>query len=124
MKVRIAGNSIRFRLKQAEVTHFGNVGTISEVVRFGIAPTDQLSFALQSHDAGTFHISYENNQVTVQVPHATRVQWTNTNLVGFEEWIDTGKGETIKILVEKDFKCLDRNDPEDEDAYPNPSMHC
>jgi len=124
MKVRIAGNSIRFRLKQSEVKHFQETGEISEIVRFGISTADQLSFTLQTFTANSFQILYQCNAVVVLIPQSISNEWAATEQVGFDATVDTGKGEAIYILVEKDFKCLDRNDIEDEDAYPNPNMHC
>lgn len=44
MKVRISGNSIRFCLKQPEVKQFEQVGEMSEVIIFGPAATEKLSF--------------------------------------------------------------------------------
>ena len=124
MKVRISGNSIRFRLKQSEVKRFAQTGEIKEETAFGVAATDKLSFILKEGIAPQFEISFEANTVTVKAPAIVCAEWTQTELVGFEETIATGKGETIKILVEKDFKCLDGIGAEDEDAYPNPGLHC
>lgn len=124
MKVRISGNSIRFRLKQTEVRRFKEEGKIKEAVRFGVDTADQLSFVLQTTPLDNFQLSFQSNAIIVQVPQSTSDEWTSTELVGFEEKIDTGKGESITVLVEKDFKCLDRTDMDDEDAYPNPNMHC
>ena len=58
------------------------------------------------------------------MPETICTEWSETELVGFEETIDTGKRETIKLLVEKDFKCLDGTAAENEDAYPNPNVEC
>jgi hypothetical protein len=124
MKVRISGNSIRFRLRQSEVKRFQQTGEIKEVTAFGGAAADRLTFVLKEGVAAEFQVKYEANTVTVEAPQSVCTEWTQTELVGFEELIDTGKGETIKILVEKDFKCLDGSDTENEDAFPNPNLHC
>jgi len=124
MKIRISGNSIRFRLKQSEVKQFKEQGEIRETICFGSEAADQLSFVLKAVPSDSFDLSFQSNNIVVQVPQSTGDEWTNTELVGFEEMVDTGRGEQINILVEKDFKCLDGNDIEDADAYPNPNMHC
>ena len=124
MKIRIQGNSIRFRLKQMEVKHFREEGEIKEETSFGILPADKLSFILKACTSGTFKISFESSVVMLQVPAVMCAEWTNTDLVGFEEEVATGKGETIRVLVQKDFKCLDGSDADDEDAYPNPNQYC
>ena len=124
MKIRIQGNSLRFRLKQTEVKRFREEGEVKEETSFGILPADKLSFVLKAGGSGTFKISFESNVVMLQVPATLSAEWTNTDLVGFEEEVTTGKGETIRVLVEKDFKCLDGFDVDNEDAYPNPNQYC
>ena len=124
MKIRIQGNSIRFRLKQQEVKHFREEGEIKEQILFGFLPADKLTFMLKARNSDSFKITWEANVVMLHVPAVTCAQWTNTDLVGFEEEVTTGQGETIKVLVEKDFKCLDGSDVDNEDAYPNPSQYC
>jgi hypothetical protein len=124
MKVRIQGNSLRFRLKQSELHLFREQGEVKEVTTFGPAVSNQLSFILQQTSSGNFSITYQSNTIILAVPQHICTKWTDTELVGFEESIQTGGGESIKILVEKDFKCLDRPDIVDEDAFPNPNLHC
>lgn len=124
MKIRISGNSIRFRLKQTEVKRFAEDGEIKEEILFGMLPADKLSFILKARNSDSFEITWESNIVMLQVPADVWAEWTNTDLVGFEKEIITGKGQTITILVEKDFKCLDGTDVDNEDAYPNPDQHC
>ncbi|MDN3656172.1 hypothetical protein QWZ08_11075 [Ferruginibacter paludis] len=124
MKIRISGNSIRFRLKQTEVKQFGEEGEIKEELSFGMLPADKLSFMLKAGNTSSFAISWESNQIMLQVPAALQAEWTNTDLVGFEKDIATGQGQLIRILVEKDFKCLDGSGVENEDTYSNPNQVC
>ena len=124
MKIRIQGNSIRFRLKQTEVKHFNEEGEIKEELSFGILPADKLSFVLKAGGSGAFTITFESNVVMLQVPAVICAEWTNTDLVGFEEKVTIGEGEMITVLIEKDFKCLDGSDVDNKDTYPNPNQHC
>ena len=124
MKIRISGNSIRFRLRQGEVKHFREEGEINEETSFGSLPADKLSFLLKAANSGKFYITWSLNIVTLQVPKVLCEQWTNTDLVGFEEDVTTDGQATIRILVEKDFKCLDGTDADNEVAYPNPNQFC
>ena len=124
MKVRISGNSIRFRVKQSEVQRFEQEGKLSEVTEFGLEQEDALTFTLSVVDNNNFRLKNTANTVTIEVPETIVKKWTQTELVGFEESIDTGKGRIIKVLVEKDFKCLDGSDKENEDSFPNPNLHC
>jgi hypothetical protein len=52
------------------------------------------------------------------------LEWVQTGQIGFEGKVDTGKGRTIAILVEKDFMCIDGNERDNEGAYPNPMGNC
>ncbi|MDQ6902906.1 MAG: hypothetical protein M3139_07840 [Bacteroidota bacterium] len=124
MKIRISENSIRFRLKQQEVKYFMEEGEIKEEISFGFLPMDKLSFVLKASKSGRFKIIWESNTVILHVPEAKCEQWTNTDLVGFEEDVTTEGQATKSILVEKDFQCLDGTEADNEDAYPNPNQFC
>lgn len=123
MKIRILKNSLRFRLKQPEVEDFKRHGKIMEVLEFGEDAKDQLGFGLEISGSQTLSVVFSMNKTVIHVPAALAEAWTNTEMVGFDGKIDTGKGRTIDLLVEKDFKCLDERQ-EDEGAYPNPQKSC
>jgi hypothetical protein len=124
MKVRILGNSIRFRLKKPEVNQFEQEGKVTETTEFGPEPADQLRFSLETYNGQTLAIQFLSNTTTLQVPQKFALEWTKTDKVGFDGEIDTGKGRTIRILVEKDFMCIDGNEEDNEGAYPNPMTNC
>jgi hypothetical protein len=124
MKIRIQGNSIRFRLKQFEVEAFKEKRIIKEVLSFGTEEQNQLQFILCSGNTSEFTLEQNSTIIQLNVPENIANEWTNTNLVGFEEKIRTAKGKEINILVEKDFKCLDRSDEDEAGSYPNPLKQC
>lgn len=51
-------------------------------------------------------------------------RWTDSDLVGFDAIVETSNGDGLKVLVEKDFKCLDGSDEDNVGAYPNPAKEC
>jgi hypothetical protein len=120
MKVRISGNKIRFRLKEPEVRRFQQDGIISEVLAFGFSQADQLTFTLKKVDESEMSVSFLSSQVSFYIPKARADDWTSTDLVGFEATVNTGQGKVILLLVEKDFKCLDAREEDNEGSYPNP----
>jgi hypothetical protein len=124
MKVRILGNSIRFRLKKPEVSQFERFGKVTEITAFGPEAADQIRFVLKTHSGSELALDFHANTTTVKIPPALAKQWTETELVGFDGKVDTGKGKTISILVEKDFACIDGNEADNEGAYPNPMTFC
>lgn len=124
MKVRIQGNSLRFRLKQPEVKRLGKERFLKETVEFGASASDQLSFVLAADNSNSMTINYTNSTITVTIPNALIDEWIQTDLVGFDEKIKTEKGKEIKVLVEKDFACLDGSEEENAGTYPNPLKNC
>lgn len=124
MKVRILGNSIRFRLKKPEVSQFEKEGSVTETIEFGPEPADQIHFCLQKHTGPELAVSFHANTSTIKVPQPLAQDWTQTDRVGFDGKVDTGKGRTINVLVEKDFMCIDGGEADNEGAYPNPMANC
>jgi hypothetical protein len=120
MKVRIAGNKIRFRLKEPEVQQLQQKKSVSEVLAFGESENEQLKFTLATGDIESISISFESGETTVLIPPALSAEWTSSALVGFDAEVDTGKGRTISLLVEKDFMCMDGREEDNLGSYPNP----
>ena len=123
MKIRIQGNSIRFRLKQFEVETLVDKKIVKEVICFGEVEKDQLQFILQVAN-GDFSLEQHSTIIQLNIPENKAEEWTQTDLVGFEQNIRTANGKEINILVEKDFKCLTRSDEEEAGSYPNPMKQC
>jgi len=72
----------------------------------------------------SFLLRFRSTTISLQVPQQLVREWTLTDLVGFEEEIQTAKGKAVKVLVEKDFACLDKTVEENEGTYPNPKADC
>ena len=118
MKIRINGNSIRLRLTKTEIATFGEIGIVSETINFGHS---KLTYILKKSDVKTLEASYHANEIEVSVPNEQARIWTNTDLVSLDEFTTISEKETLRILVEKDFKCLNPRIHEDEtDHYPHP----
>jgi hypothetical protein len=124
MKLRIKGNSIRLRLLRSEVDRFEVAGQISETIEFG--GSSFLRYALvMSPEATEVSARFRGNELAIVVPRTLAREWASGNDVGFDGEQSVGSGETLTILVEKDFVCLDRpNDPDRADAFPNPNLTC
>lgn len=123
MKLRIKGNSIRLRLLRGEVAEFGAAGILRETIDFGAA---SLNYILQT-SAETEKISaiFSDGKIVVSLPPAMAREWTEMDLISLHGEQPINGGEVLKILVEKDFICLDRpNDEDNRDAYPNLSHKC
>ena len=114
MKIRIKGNSLRYRLTKSDVNSLAGEGHIQEQTNFLEQP---LTYAIKTSEGNTLTAEYTNNVITLFIPAFMITELTNTDKVGFEE-----KGGPIYLLVEKDFTCLDNIDEDQSDNYPNPLL--
>ena len=123
MKLRIKGNSIRLRLLRSEVDKFAADRKIWEDVGFGAST---LRYSLQmSPEAKSIEARFGNNEIEVLIPEAAAQAWATNGDVGFEAEQRIGNTETLAIVIEKDFVCIDRpDDPDRDDAFPNPNSTC
>lgn len=124
MKIRIQGNSIRYRLRQPEVEFFKIYGSVIETIQLGKELTDRLVFILKRSLNDEIAVQYADKTTIINVPGSLAERWVSSDLVGFDAAIDIGNGNVLKVLVEKDFKCLDGSDEDNVGAYPNPAEQC
>jgi hypothetical protein len=123
MKIRIKGNSVRIRLSRTETGLLATEGNLQEQTMF---MNGTFTYALQSKmgiselDAG-----FANNTITVYVPQAIAAEWADNQTVGYSNTIALPDGNSLFVLVEKDFKCIDGDVSEDQsDNYENPLQTC
>lgn len=117
MKIRIRGNSVRFRLSRSEVNIFGKEGYIEEQTEFG---NECFVYAVQKSNGNEIQASFDGTKITMLVPEDILKKWTETQVVGFDNVIDLGEGKELYLLLEKDFKCLDETNEDQSDNYENP----
>ncbi|WP_294286566.1 hypothetical protein [uncultured Chryseobacterium sp.] len=116
MKIRIKDNSIRFRLTQSEVAELGSTGTISGHTEF---PGQTFTYAIERTEDQTLSAAFDGSRMIMRMPAQMVEEWTATDRIGFE-----GQAGKLKILVEKDFVCLDNTLEDQSDNYPNPNAKC
>ncbi len=120
MKLRVRDNSIRLRLTQNEVELVRTDGLVRG--RVSLAGSGNFDYVLESSPATVkpeAHIS--NNVLTVRVPEAEILSWSNSDEVSISATQLLDGGDELSILVEKDFACLAPREGEDEsDMYPHP----
>jgi hypothetical protein len=123
MKIRIKGDSIRIRLTKTEVAKFGSEGHLEEKTNFA---TGAFTYILKSSEAiNELSAGIEGATVTMYVPAAMTKEWTTTDIVGYNNNMPLGNGNSLFLLLEKDFKCIDGEVLEDQsDNYENPLHSC
>lgn len=123
MKLRIKGNSLRLRLTQTEVENLARGLIVQETIRFGTHALEQMMYRVVTNaEADRVAARYGPGEITVRVPLVMARHWHNSDQVALEGKQDVGGGESLLVLLEKDFTCL-RAAPGEQtpDAYPNPN---
>jgi hypothetical protein len=116
MKIRIKGNSLRYRLSKSDVEQFCSAGYLEETTDFG---NQQLIYALQRGGEDGLQATFDNYKITVTMPAAMITEWQQPDKVGFD-----GLDNKLSLLIEKDFQCLDNVVEDQSDNYPNPAGVC
>lgn len=119
MKIRIKGDSIRFRLTKSEVATLCAKGYIEETTHLGPHP---FTYAVQRKNIASMEASFKGNTILLCVSEQKISGWDTNETVGFENSISTGNGSSLNLLLEKDFVCLDERIEDQSDNYPNPKM--
>lgn len=122
MKIRIKGNSVRYRLSKTDVDLLTTQGRHEERTSFGEAI---FTYALQRKEEGeVLTASYTGHTITVYIPDTLLNGWAKNEVIGFEARMPIGNNENLYLLVEKDFKCLDDTTEDQSDNYDNPNQTC
>jgi len=122
MKLRIHGNSIRFRITQSEMAALVDGVRLEDSVQFGPGQTEILSYAVKiSPQCSEVRALYSKGVIQVILPVNLARALASTNQVGIEHVQSIAEGVTLKIVLEKDFQCFHLRPGENEsDNFPNP----
>ena len=123
MKIRIKGNSIRYRLTKTEIDNFGKNGWLEERTEFLNGPS--FFYRLEKKPGiKNLEASFSDNRINIFVPENIAGEWTTTNRVGIDNKMDIGGGKELFLLIEKDFVCIDHTFEDQSDNFPNPNKAC
>jgi hypothetical protein len=112
MKIRIKGNSLRFRLTRVDLLSLTETGYVEDKIDF---IGKSLFYGLEIKSDGDLSVTFSNNAITLFMPEFMMQDWENEDRIGFES--HDGK---VHLLVEKDFTCLDKVNEDQSNNYPNP----
>jgi hypothetical protein len=120
MKLRIRANTIRLRLSQSEIKTLEAGNSVEASLFF----EPKFKYKTQVQDIDKIACKYEDNSLTVSIPSQEVAVWTGSEQVGIRGIQMLENGDEIKILVEKDFRCLvPRGEDEDLDTFAHPKKH-
>ena len=123
MKIRILDNAIRLRLSQSEVLLLAEKGLVRAKTHFGPAKDQIFTYSVQNYSGEQIIAAYEHQEIKVLIPAQTSSIWANSEEISLRSVMNIDQHQELSILVEKDFKCLDPNRPEDEsDLFPHPKQ--
>lgn len=125
MKLRVQSDSIRFRVTPTELHTLASRGVVASRVRLGVADDDRLTYVLESSPkCSSVQLKYVPGEIRILIPEDDVLEWVSTGQVGIEGCQQIAGDAQLKILVEKDFKCLKPRPGENEgDRFPNPAEH-
>lgn len=112
MKIRIKGNSLRYRLTKSDVFRLSQEGYLEDKTDFG---DRQLIYVVQKTEGSELSAFFNDNVICLGIPGKMIQELVVTDLTGFG-----GNQGKLHLLVEKDFTCLDHVDEDQSDNYPNP----
>ena len=107
MKLRIHGNSLRFRLSQSEVAVLAAEGRLQEAVQITPAASDLFIYALETSSQSKEVRAWRSDcKIGVTLPEQLVRSWAASDQVGIEQVQPVGAGTHLRIAVEKDFDSL------------------
>lgn len=121
MKLRIKGNSLRLRISRSEVARILAGDSVEETIHFTSEAGASFTYALiRESSVRTPTVHYAENRLTILIPVDQANVWATTDQVGIAEDISLGGFESLALLIEKDFACLDRGEEDNADTFPHP----
>ena len=121
MKLRLLDDSIRLRLSRSEVTAAHKTGVVEGQTRFPDGSV--FTFALEVLEDGSEpSAAFAQNRLVVKLPALEVSGWANDDTaVSLRSELELPSGGPLRLLVEKDFRCLSpRGDEDQSDLFGNP----
>ena len=78
-----------------------------------------MTYAIEVTDKNELSANFVADKIILNLPKAMIDELYQTDTVGFEN-----NKEPVRLLIEKDFVCIDKVEEDQSDNYPNPSINC
>ncbi|WP_422858446.1 DUF7009 family protein [Flagellimonas sp. S174] len=120
MKIRIKGNTVRFRLTKSEVQKLCETGEVEERTEF-----DESFFSysvIASDEQEALHASFSEGRIMLHISNVLLRHWDTNEKVGFYHNQLLANGRELILTLEKDFVCMDQTAEDQSDNYPNPKL--
>jgi hypothetical protein len=124
MKLRINQQSIRLRLSQNDIANLRLNSTVSVPLFWGMEEDDLLVYKLSIIEEGVSQVKIKAEEINVMVLKNAIENWLkNDAVVSFECSFPT-RSQPLKVLIERDFKCLTPRKEDEGDLFENPNVKC
>ena len=121
MKLRIKGDSLRLRVSRSELDRFLRGERIEDTIHFSSEPEAKLTYSLENAVYGaSTGVRYSIGHVTVLLSKDHARTWSDNNQVGIYTSVGIGSENSLELVIEKDYACLDRSDEDNTDTFENP----
>ncbi len=121
MKLRIKGNSVRWRVSRSELAKLERGDVIEDTVHFSPRPEARLTYRLQpARQPEPVRVEWASQTLTVVLSEQQIRSWSKETEIGIYDSIDLGMHGSLQVAIEKDFACIDRTDEENADTFANP----
>ena len=119
MKLRLVPDAVRLRLRRSDLTELLASGAVERSVQVGVLPADRLSYRLELHDGiSTGELHPLSGGFCVRIPRPDAVVWSAGGEAGLCYCTPWG----VRLLIEKDFACLEpRPGESDHDTFNRPA---
>lgn len=118
MKIRIQGNSVRYRLTRSEVALLKKDGHYKQQTAFN--GKDFIYAVAAKENITGLQAEFKEDTITLYLPKKESLTWPDIDRVGYENKMVLNDGQILNLLLEKDFVCLDERVEDQSDNYPNP----
>ena len=125
MKLRLLDDSIRLRLSRDEVVAADEQGIVEG--QTGFPDGSVFTFALEAlENSSAASASYTSDRMVVKLPAPKISAWAkDDSAVSLHGELELPLGGHLKVLVEKDFRCVSPRDDEDQsNLFQNPERVC
>ena len=111
---------MRIRVTQSELTQVIEHGRVIDAVEFGGGAALRYQL-IRDPNGSAVDASFTDNVLTVTLPSPIADEWAGSEQVSIDAQQGLNNGDSLAILVEKDFACLaPREGENDADMFPNP----
>ena len=119
MKIRILDNSIRLRLDRDEVDRIGAGEQVEAVTNF--PDGSAFRYALGSHADGDTSAAFQQGCIRLSIARSEAQDWAADDTRVAITGAQTVTNGDLRLLIEKDFECLDPREGEDQsNRFRNP----